>query len=236
VSTALTSWKEIAAYFGRGVRTVQRWEREVGLPVRRPKHGGKGRILAVPKELDAWVRSRPHDSSNDAASRLKQLSSKVARLQVENAMLRQQLRRLTDEPVPSAGDRGVAQIADSLTGQCSSLVSTSSDSLLDCAESIDMSRNIRMLRELRNPAVVYRPMFQQQIAVMLSCCDMVENDLVYGRIEAARRLIQKLRGICEQMQLWLSEARLPDSRTLPVQEQLTKLHARMLSIESRFIT
>ena len=33
----LNTWKEIATYMGRGVRTVQRWERELGLPVRRPR-------------------------------------------------------------------------------------------------------------------------------------------------------------------------------------------------------
>ena len=31
----LDSWKEIAAYLNRGVRTVRRWEREEGLPVHR---------------------------------------------------------------------------------------------------------------------------------------------------------------------------------------------------------
>ena len=37
----LNSWKEIANYLGRGVRTVQRWERDLRLPVHRPK--GKDR-------------------------------------------------------------------------------------------------------------------------------------------------------------------------------------------------
>jgi hypothetical protein len=31
----LNGWKEIAAYLGRSVRTVQRWEKDFGLPVRR---------------------------------------------------------------------------------------------------------------------------------------------------------------------------------------------------------
>ena len=34
----LDSWKEIASYLGRGIRTVQRWEREEGLPVHRLDH------------------------------------------------------------------------------------------------------------------------------------------------------------------------------------------------------
>jgi hypothetical protein len=29
----LNGWKEIAGFFGRGVRTVQRWEQQLGLPV-----------------------------------------------------------------------------------------------------------------------------------------------------------------------------------------------------------
>jgi hypothetical protein len=29
----LNGWKEIAAYVGKGVRTVQRWEKAHGLPV-----------------------------------------------------------------------------------------------------------------------------------------------------------------------------------------------------------
>lgn len=55
----LNSWKEIATYMGRGVRTVQRYEHDFGLPVRRL--GGKlGRaVVALPQDLDAWLHSAP---------------------------------------------------------------------------------------------------------------------------------------------------------------------------------
>ncbi|HEY6147872.1 MAG TPA: hypothetical protein VIZ69_09245 [Thermoanaerobaculia bacterium] len=58
----LESWKEIAAHFGRRVRTVQRWEKEEGLPVHRHAHRSRGTIYAVPEELDAWWATRmlPH--------------------------------------------------------------------------------------------------------------------------------------------------------------------------------
>jgi hypothetical protein len=46
-SGPLTTWKEVAAYLGKGVRTVQRWEAELGLPVRRPKGGGGHIIVAL---------------------------------------------------------------------------------------------------------------------------------------------------------------------------------------------
>ena len=54
----LTSWKEIARYMGKGVRTVQRWEQDFGLPVRRPVGSNKKAILARPSDLDAWVALR----------------------------------------------------------------------------------------------------------------------------------------------------------------------------------
>jgi hypothetical protein len=52
----LTTWKEVARYMGKGVRTVQRWEKDFGLPVRRPPGAHNRRaILALTTDLDAWV-------------------------------------------------------------------------------------------------------------------------------------------------------------------------------------
>jgi CheY-like chemotaxis protein len=72
-SSILNSWKEIAHYLGRGVRTVQRWERDLGLPVHRPKGQNRSATLALSSELDEWlratpVRSRPngHTGNGDA--------------------------------------------------------------------------------------------------------------------------------------------------------------------------
>ena len=60
----LTSWKEIASYMGKGVRTVQRWEQEFGLPVRRPMGSDKKAVLARPSDLDSWVALRCGMRSN----------------------------------------------------------------------------------------------------------------------------------------------------------------------------
>lgn len=57
-TAVLTSWKDIARYMGKGVRTVQRWEQDFGLPVRRPCGSNKKAILARPCDLDAWVAMR----------------------------------------------------------------------------------------------------------------------------------------------------------------------------------
>jgi Tol biopolymer transport system component len=52
------SWKEIAAYLGRSVRTLHRWEKEEGLPVHRHRHRDLGSVFAYKSELDAWSRTR----------------------------------------------------------------------------------------------------------------------------------------------------------------------------------
>lgn len=53
----LNSWKEIAVYLNRGVRTVQRWEAELGLPVRRPRQKHRSAVIAMRSEIDQWLRS-----------------------------------------------------------------------------------------------------------------------------------------------------------------------------------
>jgi TolB-like protein/Flp pilus assembly protein TadD len=54
----LESWKEIAAYLKRTVRTVHRWEKNEGLPVHRHLHRKQGTIYAYTAEIDAWWRDR----------------------------------------------------------------------------------------------------------------------------------------------------------------------------------
>jgi len=51
----LDSWKEIAAYLGRDVRTVRRWEEEKGLPVHRVPGGERRAVFAYRSEIDAWL-------------------------------------------------------------------------------------------------------------------------------------------------------------------------------------
>jgi YVTN family beta-propeller protein len=54
----LESWKEIAAYLKRDVRTVQRWEKSEKLPVHRHMHGTQGTISASKQELATWAQER----------------------------------------------------------------------------------------------------------------------------------------------------------------------------------
>jgi hypothetical protein len=66
------SWKEIATFLGRDVRTVQRWERYEGLPIRRLLHVKRGTVFAWKSELQAWLDARstgyvaPHRVEPDA--------------------------------------------------------------------------------------------------------------------------------------------------------------------------
>ena len=99
----LSGWKEIAAYLRKGVRTVQRYERHMGLPVRRPAGKEQGSVLATRAELDAWVRAQPcrealqlkrplPNISTPAFSALKNGVANMRRLHEEMSQLREELR------------------------------------------------------------------------------------------------------------------------------------------------
>jgi TolB-like protein/Flp pilus assembly protein TadD len=62
----LESWKEIAAYLGREVRTVQGWEKTEGLPIHRHQHARQGSVFAFKSELDAWRDERKISSESAA--------------------------------------------------------------------------------------------------------------------------------------------------------------------------
>jgi Tol biopolymer transport system component len=63
----LDSWKEIAAYLKRDIRTVQRWEKQEGLPVHRHLHDERGTAYAYAGEIDEWLQNRSR-RDNQAAT------------------------------------------------------------------------------------------------------------------------------------------------------------------------
>ena len=63
----LQSWKEIAAYLERDVRTARRWEAENGLPIRRHGAGKGSSVYAYPSEIEAWRAGR--NASQPTAAR-----------------------------------------------------------------------------------------------------------------------------------------------------------------------
>ena len=107
-SDVLNSWKEVASYLGRGVRTVQRWEQELSLPVRRPRGKSRSAIIAFRSELDEWLQRasrhhllvEEHDLHAVANGRHRQLHERTVLLLGQTRMLvdrsNQLCRRLQD--------------------------------------------------------------------------------------------------------------------------------------------
>jgi hypothetical protein len=62
----LSSWKEVAGYLGRGIRTVQRWEK-MGLPVRRIGHGQRAPVIADARAIDRWLQTAKSRGFEQAA-------------------------------------------------------------------------------------------------------------------------------------------------------------------------
>ena len=81
VDERLDGWKRIAAYLKRDVRTVRRWEKSQGLPVRRLMHDKLATVYAYRPELDAWLQQRdtvPVLAAADKAQRPARLSRRWA--------------------------------------------------------------------------------------------------------------------------------------------------------------
>jgi len=72
-SGRLDGWKDIASCLNRSVRTVQRWEAQLGLPIRRKGAPGGEIVYAFRGEIDAWLRTdggrHAHAASTDDDAR-----------------------------------------------------------------------------------------------------------------------------------------------------------------------
>lgn len=118
MQAVLGSWKEIANYLGKGVRTVQRWERCSGLPVHRPSGTSKGVVLAFPTELDQWARRQDHNGqasarttlqrntrlSTELADRTRELRASTQKLMEQTVVFMEKAKRRREESGSSDGD------------------------------------------------------------------------------------------------------------------------------------
>lgn len=99
MATVLSCWKDIASHLGKGVRTVQRWERDLGLPVRRPNKNNRQIVLAISEELDQWVLNQQRSASDKpitthlGAVRTRELACRLAKRAHEVHELTAQLMR-----------------------------------------------------------------------------------------------------------------------------------------------
>lgn len=93
----LSGWKEIANYLGKGIRTVQRYERDLGLPVRRTTRSERAPIIATKSELDAWVNARPIAETFQLARPPIIIATSVKESAAEMHRLRDQMHELQAE-------------------------------------------------------------------------------------------------------------------------------------------
>jgi len=107
----LDSWKEIANFLGRGIRTVQRWEREEGLPVHRLAHDKRGSVYAQRDELAAWwdrrrvtLSAQPSDDVPSDATATAHSPSRLERITRTTSM--------TSWPALSSDARLIAYVSD----------------------------------------------------------------------------------------------------------------------------
>ena len=103
----LSSWKEIAHFFGKGVRTVQRWEKTLDLPIRRPPGAPSNVVLARTSDLEEWMHrsAAAREAVTRQDSQVDGLQSAISELEVE-------IRRLTGvgpQPVEASADRSESQ-------------------------------------------------------------------------------------------------------------------------------
>ena len=89
----LNSWKEIASFLDRGVRTVQRWEIELQLPVHRIGKGKRSPVYALTSELKFWLVTSGMKSEIAEPARLKL----VRRRDISPSLLIETSRRLVSE-------------------------------------------------------------------------------------------------------------------------------------------
>lgn len=98
-SDILNTWKEIAAYLRRGVRTVQRWERDLQLPVRRPREKGRSAVVGLRSEIDQWLVAKKAKEPvlpipADPITALKVLESRRQHLRNELLHIEDEIRRV----------------------------------------------------------------------------------------------------------------------------------------------
>jgi phage terminase Nu1 subunit (DNA packaging protein) len=90
----LNSWKEIAAFLDRGVRTVQRWEREHQLPVHRIGNSPRAAVFALQEELLLWLRLREQTVTSATHMEADKLIAQAQLLELRAKELRQQASEL----------------------------------------------------------------------------------------------------------------------------------------------
>ena len=90
----LNGWKDISHYSECTVRTAQRWERLLSMPVHRPSSRPRRRVVAFTDELDVWIlgsASRLGSIRNSELGGMANLGATLLRLQAQTRELSAEL-------------------------------------------------------------------------------------------------------------------------------------------------
>ncbi len=93
----LNGWKEISSYLKRSVRTVQRWEAGLGLPVYRPAFKDRSAVMAFSDELDRWICRTSRDMAKGSDAVLLEVLDNVSAMVLDTAGLSSWVRLLQEQ-------------------------------------------------------------------------------------------------------------------------------------------
>lgn len=173
--TVFTSWKEIAQYVGKGVRTVQRWECEQGFPVHSVFGKTKRSIVAFPKEIDEWLQSKEMRESRATGPEMDPLQHSLTELQMENAALLMQIEELQktlSQPLESHHNSPMGK-------RTSRLLQTAAAIQEKCSRTLEHSKELRAQTAhlLKTASAI-----QQQQAEIVDRCRQIQSlDTLGGR-------------------------------------------------------
>lgn len=81
----LDSWKEIAVYLGKDLRTARRWEKKEGLPVHRQIHDKSSTVYSFKSEVEVWrMRREPKSQGKGSEADSSVAASATAQSQISD--------------------------------------------------------------------------------------------------------------------------------------------------------
>jgi hypothetical protein len=97
----LNGWKEISGHIDCSVRTAQRWEAQLGMPVHRPATKDSGVVVAFSDELENWLLRPTPTHQSPGEERLARIFEDVnnlvadaAELASRTCMLKEQIKEM----------------------------------------------------------------------------------------------------------------------------------------------
>jgi len=204
----LDSWKEIASFLKRGVRTVQRWEQNEGLPVHRHHHATLGSVYAFRSEVSAWWKSRGASLEGGATR---------SGLQAEDTAARR--KRLLVLPFDNlSGDPAQDYLADGFTEEIITQLA-----LLHPEELAVIARTTAMHYKSRRKPV-------NTIARELGLDYVLEGSIRRDGKSNEMRLIAQLIQASDQTHVWTQSYNRDLSSAFALQEEVASAIAREIRV------